>query len=198
MGEAAPSSDWAIGKNVPWSVSWTGESNFDVRPSADFPGFMELVQAQRPGDGEPRFAAQHVTRHRMGMALHYCHVCGRRTLNGDRYLFPVHSGGFVDVGLATPRYAGNVPPVHLACARRAQTQCPHLSHAITEPVAFPAEPSLLMPRMDVSPGMETLAKTLPPGLKLVYTCVRLFGPRFSNRVALLRRSHGVACESNMA
>ena len=185
---------WTIGKNVPWSVAWTGELNFDLQASEDFPGLMEVVQAEQPGQGSPRFAAQHVTRHRLGMARQYCHVCGRRTLNGDRYIFPVQSGAFVDVGLEAPRYAGNVPPVHLACARRALKLCPHLSHAVTEPIAYPAEPSMLMPRTDVVPGMEDLARSLPSGLKVVFTCVRLYGPRFSNRVKRLRREHGEPAE----
>ncbi len=188
----ASSEAWTIGKNVPWSVAWTGELNFNLQASEDFPGLTEVVQTQRPGQGSPRFAAQHVTRHRMGMARQHCHVCGRRTLNGDRYIFPVQSGAFVDVGLGSLRYAGNVPPVHLNCARRAQRLCPHLSHAVAEPIAFPSEPSLLLPRTDVVPGMEDLAKSLPSGLKVVYTCVRLYGPRFSSRVERLRRAFGMS------
>lgn len=182
------SGEWTIGKNVPWSVSWTGEQSFDLHISEDFPGLMEVVQIQRPGDGSPRFAAQHVTRHRRGMTTHLCHVCGRRTLKGDRYIFPVQSGGMVTVE-NLQRYAGNVPPVHLACAKRAQQLCPHLSHSFAQPMAYPSEDSMLLPRTDVAPGMEELAKALPSGVKVVFTCVRLYGPRFSKRVEKLRREH---------
>ena len=35
---------WRIGENVPWSVSWTGESSFTLHPSRDFPGLTDLVQ----------------------------------------------------------------------------------------------------------------------------------------------------------
>ncbi len=190
VGAAATlASEWVIGKNVPWSVSWTGEQSFDLQMSQEFPGRVEVVQVQRPGDGSPMFAAQHVMRHRMGIVDHLCHVCGRRTLRGDRYIFPVQSGGMVDIGESSPRYAGNVPPVHLACAKRAQRLCPHLSHSFAQPIAFPSEETIVLPRSDVVPGMEALAKTLPPSLNVVFTCVRLYGPRFSSRVGRLRQEH---------
>ena len=48
---------------------------------------------------------------------------------------------------------------------------------------------MLLPRFDVALGMEELAKMLPPGLKVVFTCVRLYGPRFSKRVEQLRQEH---------
>lgn len=187
-GIAPAASNWSIGKNVPWTVSWTAEMRFDLRASNDFPGLMEVVQLERPGEGLPKFAAQHVTRHRMGMTSHLCHVCGRRTLRGDRYIFPVQSGGMVPVD-NRQRYVGNVPPVHLACAKRAQQLCPHLSHSFSQPVAYPSEESMLLPQFDVALGMEELAKMLPPGLKVVFTCVRLYGPRFSKRVEQLRQEH---------
>ena len=191
MPAAGSSTEWIIGKNVPWSVSWSGEQSFDLKISQNFPGSMEVVQIERPGEGSPMFAAQHVTRHRSGMAHHLCHVCGRRTHKSDRYIFPVQSGGFVDVG-DTRRFAGNVPPVHLACAKRAQRLCPHLSHSYAQPVPFPSEDSRLLSRTDVPLGMETLAKALPTGLKIVFTCVRVYGPRFSSRVEKLRQDHATA------
>jgi hypothetical protein len=69
-------STWTIGVNVPWTVAWTGEQSFELHPSVHFPGLSELVQVQRPGQGTPIIATQHVTRHRMGIADHHCHVCG--------------------------------------------------------------------------------------------------------------------------
>jgi hypothetical protein len=182
LDKAVPDSDWVIGKTVPWSVSWTGEQLFELQVSKDFPGLVDLVQVEKPGVGEPRFAAQHVTRHRAGMARHVCHVCGKPTFQRDRFLFPAQTGGFVTLSDGAPRYAGNVPPVHLACANRAQTLCPHLSHTVEPPVAYPAEPSVLMPRPDVVPGMEDLAKTLPGNLKIVFSCYRLYGPKFTRMV----------------
>ena len=182
------STKWIIGKNVPWSVSWTDEQSYDLQLSNDFPGLVDLVQIQRQGVGAPRFSALHITRHRMGMARHLCHVCGKPTSRRDRYIFPIESGGFVIMPDESTRYAGNVPPVHFACARRAQQLCPHLSRAFAQPIAFPSEESRLIQRTDVVPGMEAVAKTLPPNLKIVFTCYRLYGPRFSKRVAQLRQN----------
>jgi hypothetical protein len=44
-------------------------------------------------------------------------------------------------------------------------------------------------RTDVVPGMEALAKTLPPWIEVVFTCYRLYGPRFSAHVIKLRREY---------
>lgn len=178
--------DWRVGVSVPWTVSWTGEQQFDLAPSLDFPGLTDLVQVQRPGAGSPVFAVQHVTRHRMGMVAQLCHVCGKPTPKRDRYIFPIQSGGFVTLADGASQFGGNVPPVHLACARRAQRLCPHLRSAYTQPVAYPSEDSRLIQRTDVVPGMEAIARRLPPGLDVVLTCYRLYGPRFSDKVRKLR------------
>jgi hypothetical protein len=150
---------------------------------------MDLVQEQRPGVGSPVFAVVHVTRQRLGMAGHLCHVCGKPTPKRDRYLFPVQSGGFVTMADGSIRYGGNVPPVHLACAMKAQRLCPHLSGSFASPVAFPSDEGRLIQRTDVVPGMEALAKTLPLGLKVVFSCYRLFGSGFTRRVERMRREH---------
>jgi len=89
------------------------------------------------------------------------------------------------------RYAGTVPPVHLACAGVAAEGCPQLRKAGAAAVAWPVEASRLMPRTDVLPGMETLARTLPGHLRIVFGCYRLFGPRFSAAVGRMRREAGV-------
>jgi hypothetical protein len=182
--------EWRIGGNVPWSVSWTGEQHFELRMSDDFPGLVDLVQTERPGEGKPRFAALHVTRHRRAMAGQLCHVCGRPTLRGDRYIFPVESGNFVTMPDESMRYAGNVPPVHLSCARKASELCPHLSQSQAHPVPYPTEDSRLMHREDVVPGMEEVAKSLPGNLRIVFTCYRLYGPRFTRQVRRLRAAVG--------
>lgn len=182
-------SPWKIGANVPWSIAWTGEQVLNLQMSDDFPGFLEVVQVQNQGQGMPKFAAQHVTRHRMGMANHFCHVCGRRTLARDRYIFPVQVGGFVTMPDNSIRYAGNVPPVHFSCGQIARQLCPHLSHTYAQPVMYPSEASQLMPRRDVVPGMEEFAKTLQPELRVVFSCYRLYGPRFTKTVQKLRQDH---------
>lgn len=180
---------WRLRDSVPWTVSWSGEERFDIVESEDFPGLVDLVQVDRAGEGVPRFKALHVTRLRAGMARHICHVCGRPTPRNDRYLLPVQSGGFVSAGEDPFRYAANVPPLHLACTRTAQRLCPHLRQATIPPIAYPSEESRLLPRRDVVEGMEALAKTLPPGLPVVFSCFRLFGPRFSRKILKLRQDH---------
>jgi hypothetical protein len=180
---------WRIGENVPWSVSWTGEQRFQLRPSTDFPGYTDLIQSENPGVGTPKFAALHATRHRAGMRDHLCHVCGRRTLARDRYIFPVHSGNFVTITDGSARFAGNVPPVHLACGKRAALQCPHLSHGSAQPIAYPSEPSILVPRPDVPEGMQEIASTLPKHLKIVFASLRIYGPRFTRTIEKLRTAH---------
>ncbi len=178
-----------IGETVPWSVSWTGEDSYDLVASADFPGFADLVQVQRPGEGVPKFAAVHVTRQRMGILGQLCHVCGRRTMARNRYIFPVELGGFVAVA-DTMRYAGTVPPVHLACARRARALCPHLSHALADPIMFPNDEGQVVPHPGVPAGMEALARTLPAGVRVAFSCLRVYGPRFSRTVERLRKERG--------
>jgi hypothetical protein len=178
---------WRVGETVPWSVSWTGEDFYELKPSIDFPGFTDLVQAQKPGVGSPVFAVLNVTRQRIGMVHHLCHVCGRPTTRRDRYLFPLESGGFVTMTDGEVRYGGNVPPLHLACARRARRQCPHLGASIASPVAFPSDEGRLVQRTDVVPGMEDLAKRLPRGQAVIFSCYRLHGPTFTRTVQRLRQ-----------
>jgi len=182
---AAP--PWIVGENVPWSVAWSGETAFALRRSRDFPGMTEVSQVERPGVGAPLFAAVHVDRHRRGMVEGLCHVCGRPTVRRDRWMFPVASGGFVTLHDGALGYGCNVPPLHKACALRAGAQCPHLSHLDEAPTPCPAEEGRLIYRTDVVPGMEALAATFPPGLEVVFSCYRLYGPAFTRRVQGLRR-----------
>ena len=177
---------WRIGENVPWTSAWTSELEFQVKPSRDFPGLAEVVQREDQGSGAPLFAAMHVTRHRRAMVQHLCHVCGRPTPRGDRYLFPLQSGGMVPMGDGTQRYGGNVPPVHRSCARKAASLCPHLKGHAAEPTPFPRDEGRLVQRTDVLPGLEHLAKSLPPGLEVVFGCYRLHGPVFSRLVEKLK------------
>lgn len=192
MSRPTKATAWRIGENVPWSVSWSGEQGFRLQPSRDFPGLTDLVQDQRPGVGVPVFAVVHVTRQRMGIVDHLCHVCGRPTPKRDRYIFPVESGGFVTMADGSLQYGGNVPPVHLACAEKARRLCPHLSGSLAKPVAFPSDKGRVVQRTDVVPGMEALAKTLTADSEIVYSCYRLFGPEFSRRVERLRLDCGAA------
>lgn len=183
---------WKIGESVPWSVAWSGEQKFRLQRSATFPGMVEVDQIDRPGDGEPIFAAVHVGRQRRGMVEHLCHVCGKPTAKGERWMFLVASGGLVDMGDGTRQYGCNVPPLHLACAKRARAQCPHLARLMDEPMPCPADEGRLIQRTDVVPGMEALAlsieKTRPKGVEVVFACYRLYAPSFTRRVERIRKA----------
>jgi len=147
---------------------------------------VELDQRQAPGQGQPLFAAVHVTRQRRGIVDLLCHVCGKPTPRRDRHLFPVASGGFVTLHDGTQGYGCNVPPVHLACAKRALRECPHLSHLVERPLRCGSDEGRVIHRTDVTPGMEALAKTLPSGVEVVFSCYRLYGAEFTEEVRAAR------------
>ncbi|THD55549.1 hypothetical protein [Phenylobacterium sp.] len=172
--------------DAPWSVAWSGETAFRLQPSRDFPGMTELDQQQAPGVGEPLFAAVHVTRQRRGMVDLLCHVCGRPTTRHDRNIFPVASGGLVTLQDGSQQYGCNVPPIHRACATRALNACPHLSRLAERPLRCSADEGRLIHRTDVTPGLEALAKTLPVGLEVIFSCYRLYGPEFTAQVIAAR------------
>ncbi len=180
-----PTPSWIIGENVPWSSAWTVEIEFHVVPSRDFPGMLDLIQKEAQGEGEPLFAAMHLMRQRRAMMQHLCHVCGKRTPPDDRWLFPLQSGGMVPMGDGTQLYGGNVPPVHLKCALNAKVLCPHLRKSQGRPVRFPKDEGRLLPRTDVTPDMEQVARSLPPGLPVIYSCYRLHGRTFTKVVERL-------------
>ena len=184
--QGAPSTPWIIGETAPWSVAWTGESQFGLQQSTDFPGYLEVFQEENPGVGLPVFAANHASRNKRGMIEHLCHVCGQPTERWDRWLFPLQTGGLVTMQDGEQRFGCNVPPVHRACAERAQRLCPHLSRLDAQPVRFPKDdPGRIVPRFDLQPGMEFLAKSLPVGVPVVLSCYRLHGPRFSKQIIKL-------------
>jgi hypothetical protein len=183
---------WIVGETVPWSVAWSGEMAWALRPDADFPGYVEFMQKAAPGEGRPMFAVNHATRNRRGLIGHLCHVCGSPTKRWDRWLFPLQSGGWVPYE-GEERYAGNVPPVHKACAERAARLCPHLSRQFATPVRFPKEDEgRMVPSTEVTPGMEDVAAQLPRGVPVVLSCYRLHGPKFSRLVRKLKDEAGVA------
>jgi hypothetical protein len=185
---------WTIGENVPWSSAWTGEVDFTLKPSADFPGLMDLVQKEDPGAGDPLLAVMHVSRNRRAMFQNLCHVCGELTPEDDRWLFPLETGGMVPMGDGTERYGGNVPPVHRACASVGQLMCPHLRRNAAQPVAFPEYPGRMIYRTDVTPGLEPLARTLPKQTQVVFSCYRLHGPEFTELVQELEQRRDGAAE----
>jgi hypothetical protein len=173
-------------QDAPWSVAWTGEQAFRLQPSRDFPGKLELDQKQARGVGEPIFAAVHVTRQRRGMVDHLCHVCGKPTAPGDRYIFPTASGGLVTLSDGSQQYGCNVPPMHRACAERARSVCPHLSRIDEPPLRCTSDEGRLIARTDATPGLEDVAANLPAGVDVVLSCYRLYGANFTRMVLRAR------------
>lgn len=169
-------------EDAPWSVAWTGELAFRLQPSHDFPGKLELDQRQARGVGEPIFSAVHVTRQRRGMVDHICHVCGKPTFPGNRYIFPTASGGLVTLHDGSQQYGCNVPPMHRTCAERARSVCPHLSRIDEPPLRCASDEGRLIERTDITPGLEGIANQLPPGVEVVLSCYRLYGPKFTEEV----------------
>ncbi|MBR7620952.1 hypothetical protein JKL49_16275 [Phenylobacterium sp. 20VBR1] len=175
-------------ESAPWSAAWSGEASFTVGPSTDFPGFLELNQAQAPGKGEPLFGAMNATRLRRGMVDLLCHVCGRPTVRQDRYIFPVASGGLVTLLDGSQQYGCNVPPMHRACALRASHACPHLGKVSEAPLRCTRDEGRLIHRTDITPGLEGVVHLLPKGVDVVLSCYRLYGDEFTAKVLAARES----------
>ena len=117
---------------------------------------------------------------------------GENLGRGDKAQQGLQTGGWVPLGDGQQRYAGNVPPVHKACAERAARLCPHLSRQYAVPVRFPKEDEgRMVARTDTPPGMEEVAAQLPRGVPVVMSCYRLHGPRFSRLVRKLRTEAGI-------
>jgi hypothetical protein len=179
---------WRIGETVPWVAPWTGEGEFELAPSSNFPGRMELVQISCPGAGVPVLDGMHVMRQREGLVRHLCHVCGRPTPRHDRWLFPTVTGHFTPMKDGSLRYASHLPPTHLACARRAQLLCPHLRAAAAQPLRFPDKPGEIACETNAPPKMAEVARSLPPGIKVIFSYYRVHTAAFSRQVTRVRAS----------
>ena len=177
---------------IPWSVAWSGEQAFRLQRSLDFPGLIELDQKEAPGEGEPLFASIHITRHRRGMVDLLCHVCGKPTAPGERYIFPTASGGLVTLHDGSQQYGCNVPPMHRACTVRALHACPHLAKVSEPALRCGRDDGRLIHRTDITPGLEAIVGKLPPNLEVVFSCYRLYGPAFTAKVEAARASWAAA------
>jgi hypothetical protein len=170
----------------PWTASWSDEREFGLQPSLDFPGMVELIQKEARGSGHPMFAVVHLTRHRRSIIDQLCHVCGEPTLRGDRFIFPVASGGLVTLHDGAQQYGCNVSPIHGSCAVRARHDCPHLAKLYESPLACPDDEGRLIYRTDVTPGLEPIAESLPKDLEVVFSCYRLYDSSFTRQVMAAR------------
>lgn len=123
---------WAIGVNVPWNASWTGEDSYEIRNCRWTGGMPAMWSPHRPGEGRPIFAKPHMVRQRRSITEMRCTVCGEKTPTWDRWWFRL--GNKIN-GWA---FATTEAPVHLACADLALRVCPHLRTLGDGPVPFDA------------------------------------------------------------
>lgn len=129
-----------VGVDVPWVTSWSAEEIVGVRPCPTVGGRLAAWQAERPGLGKPQYSMNHLQRQRLSVRHMLCPMCGAPTAAGDRWS---QTGRFTCAGALRARdlghllpadlpdarrllNAGSIAPLHLACARRAVGQCPHL------------------------------------------------------------------------
>ena len=183
MDDAAPR--WRIGETLPWVVPWTGEDAFRLEPSSAFPGMMELVQDERPGEGEPLPSGMNMMRQRRGVTQLLCHVCGAPTPPDDRFLFPVSTGAFLKLK-GGARYASHLPPVHGACAQKAGRLCPHLRATFATPVPFPRELGVIGPERSLPDSLKRFEGRLPTDVPIAFAYYRVFGEGFTRVVRRLR------------
>lgn len=191
MAEADPNPEgepsiYRIGENVPWVSPWSEEGSFSLALSERFADRLEVVQAVAPGVGTPSLRGMHLLRQRQGVADHLCHVCGKPTPPGDRYLFPVVTGNFLAPSAdGQRRYASPMPPTHMACAQRAQKLCPHLKLSFAHPVRFPSDPGKLKYELHPPRGMEAVGANMPVD-EAIFSYYRVHTPGFSRLVERLR------------
>ena len=141
-----------IGVDVPWVSSWSAEAATGVSPCPSVDGLLAVGQENRPGQGEPLYARNHLFRQRKSVREMLCPMCGKATQAGDRWsqtarwitAGEVRAKGLGDrlpadfVDDRPLLDAGAIAPLHRACAVRARLHCPHLAGmANHELVAFP-------------------------------------------------------------
>lgn len=132
-----------IGIDVPWVTSWSEEAHTGVGRCASVDGELAVGQQEQPGHGRPLYSRNHLFRQRRTVREMLCPMCGRATLDGDRWsqtgqetsANELRGRGF---GWALPEdmpasnrllSCGNIAPLHLACAEAALERCPHLGRA---------------------------------------------------------------------
>jgi hypothetical protein len=182
--------DPRIGFDVPWVVSWTGESVLGAKPCGHAWGGLAVFQAERPGVGTPKYAQNHFLRQRRSVRQMLCPQCGQPTPNEDRWTLTarrVAAGQLRSEGLDSqvpPDIgdahvvvdAGGLAPMHHDCARRAMVMCPHLTKGLRLDLRRFTERWVVSPlyvEFDApEPGHVLLAKsfTPPPVVAFLQLC----------------------------
>jgi hypothetical protein len=76
--------------------------------------------------------------------------------------------------------------MHRRCAEQAAAVCPHLSRLNDRPLKCGSDDGRVVPRTDITPGLEGLAAKLPQNVEVVLSCYRLYGEAFTRRVIQAR------------
>lgn len=178
----------AVGVDVPWVTSWSEEPVLGVRPCPTVSGRPALVQADNAGYGRPQYSRNHLVRQRLTMLGMRCPMCGRPTVEGDRWTQVARrtAAGMLrrrGVADALPRAvedrrvvvdAGSIAPLHKACVDRSLAHCPHLAAEPNIDVQpFPARWALLPLMIEATPALE--AGAAAGAAVLVVTFLQLVG-----------------------
>lgn len=145
-------SQLAPGVDVPWVTSWSAETVSGVGPCETIGGRLALRQAEQPGFGKPQYSMNHLRRQRLTVGGMLCPMCGRPTVEGDRWTQTARrttAGALREKGLgqALPPTmsdrqslidAGSIAPLHRDCVRTSLRRCPFLrSHDEIDVQPFP-------------------------------------------------------------
>ena len=140
-----------VGVDVPWVTSWTAEAIEGVGRCLTVGGAPALGQAHRPGHGKPQYSKNHLVRQRQSVRRMLCPMCGRPTVEADRWTQVARrrtAGAIRQTGLrGVPSDlgdsqvlldAGSIMPLHRACVDRSLTHCPFMKHeAEVKVIRFP-------------------------------------------------------------
>lgn len=130
-----------IGVDVPWVSSWSEEKPTGIGPCPTVDGQLAVLQAWKPGAGEPLYARNHVRRQRDSVRALLCPMCGEVTPESDRWS---QTGKFQVAGVLRARGFGHalpadldddrvvldcgaIAPLHFRCAHASLQRCPHLA-----------------------------------------------------------------------
>jgi len=129
-----------IGVDVPWVTSWSQEAQDGIGRCPSVDGALAVGQVDKPGEGRPLYARNHLFRQRRSVREMLCPMCGEATPDDDRWSQTARSTTAGDLrargfGAALPPDmadsqrlldCGAIAPLHRACAEAALARCPHL------------------------------------------------------------------------
>lgn len=153
-----------IGLDVPWNTPWTGEAEFEVRPCRWAYGRRAVWQRFSPGRGRPDFARPHIVRQRRSVIEMLCTVCGRPTVESDRWSFRM---GYWRMVGARPALCTTEAPVHRACADLAGQACPNIRRQGLEPIRFPLTYRRVLQMVSGAAVQEDFGLTIRPDQPVV-------------------------------